>query len=87
MTSSMTRYIRRFSRVGQSLGPSEERGFEMWVGYDIDGDVGDETFVNVDDWSDEQLAGYGVATFKPVTSEELKRWKTSERKPPRSRKS
>ena len=49
----------------------------MWVGYDIDGDVGDETFVNVDDWSDEQLAGYGVATFKPVTSEELKRWKTS----------
>jgi hypothetical protein len=80
----MTRYIRRFSRIGHSLGPSEERGFEMWVGYDIEGDVACDDFISVDGWSDEQLAAYGVAAFKPVTAEELKRWMSSEARPPRS---
>ena len=31
------RYIKKFGRVGHALGPSEERGFAMWVGYDIVG--------------------------------------------------
>lgn len=58
----------------------------MWVGYDIDGNVdGDEDFINVDGWSDAQLAEYGVAAFKPVTAEELERWKDWEAKQPRSR--
>jgi len=57
----------------------------MWVGYDIDGDVDGEDFINVDGWTDEQLAGYNVAAFKPVSAEELERWKVSQAKQPRSR--
>jgi len=31
----MSRYIKNVARVASSLGPSEERGYAMWVGYDI----------------------------------------------------
>jgi len=37
----MGRYIKKFARVGHSLGPSEERGFALWVGYDIEDRTGD----------------------------------------------
>ncbi len=33
----MARYIKRFSRIGLALGPSEERSYGLWVGYDIAG--------------------------------------------------
>lgn len=59
----------------------------MWVGYDIDGEIDDDQFIDAEGWSDAKLAEYGVATFKHVTPEELERWKTSQRKPPRSRES
>jgi hypothetical protein len=65
----MSRYIKKFGRVGHSLGPSEERGFSMWVGYEIAGRSNDLTaygFINVDNWSDEKLAAYGVTTFASV---------------------
>src|SRR5947209_1214584 len=77
-SSSMGRYIRKLSRIGQSLGPSEERGFAMWVGYDIAGASGDLSrygLENVDGWSDARLAEYGVAAFKAATLEEIERWK------------
>lgn len=32
----MGRYVKKFKRVG-SLGPTEERGFAVWAGYDIVG--------------------------------------------------
>ena len=51
----------------------------MWVGYDIAGASGDLSqygLVNVDGWSDERLAGYGVAAFKRATLEEIERWKS-----------
>ena len=32
----MARYLKKFTRVG-SLGPTEERGFAVWAGYDIVG--------------------------------------------------
>ena len=78
MGSFMARYVRRFSRVGHSLGPSEERGFAIWVGYDVEGmdDPAAYDLVDVDGWSDIQLEEIGVATFKRVTAEELKRWKS-----------
>jgi hypothetical protein len=57
----------------------------MWVGYDVDGQIDDDDFINVDGWTDEQLAEYGVAAFKPVNAEELERWKASDAKQPRSR--
>ena len=51
----------------------------MWVGYDIadaSGDLSQHGLVNVDGWSDAQLAEYGVAAFKPVKREEIERWKS-----------
>jgi hypothetical protein len=73
----MGRYIRKLSRIGQSLGPSEERGFAMWVGYEIAGASGDLSrygLLNVEGWSDAQLAEYGVAAFKDATLAEIERW-------------
>lgn len=69
----MGRYIRKLTRVG-SIGPNEERGFGIWVGYDvagIDDDLSALGLVRVDDWSDERLAEHGVEVFTPVTPEKL----------------
>jgi hypothetical protein len=74
MISAMARYIRKFQRIGHSLGPSEERGFAMWVGYDIagvDGDLSDQGYIKVEGWTEEQLAPYDVATFMEVDPEKL----------------
>jgi hypothetical protein len=62
------RYIKRFSRIG-SLGPTEERGFGIWVGYAIDGvddDLSAHGLIRVDGWSDDELAARGVHAFTPV---------------------
>lgn len=51
----------------------------MWVGYDIAGASGDLSqygLVNVDGWSEAQLAEYRVAAFKSATLEEIERWKS-----------
>ncbi len=66
---TMSRYIKKYGRVGHALGPGEERGFAIWVGYDLAGlygDLSDAGLINVDDWSDERLAGYGIETFARV---------------------
>ena len=66
----MSRYIKKFARVG-AIGPNEERGFALWVGYDIDGiakDLSAAGFIRVDDWTEEQLAGHGVTTFTRVAA-------------------
>ena len=64
----MGRYLRKLTRVG-STGPTEERGFAIWVGYDIagvDDDLSEDGLIRVDDWSDAQLAECGVVMFTPV---------------------
>jgi hypothetical protein len=63
------RYIKKFGRIGHALGPSEERGFALWAGYDIvgvDADLSAAGLINVDGWSDEQLAPYDVTGFTRV---------------------
>ena len=48
----MSRYIKNVARVATSLGPSEERGYAMWVGYDIvgvDDDLSARGLIRVDD--------------------------------------
>ena len=63
------RYIKKFGRVGHALGPSEERGFAMWAGYDIvgvDADLSAHGLVKVDGWTDEELARHDVETFTRV---------------------
>jgi len=65
----MGRYVKKLGRIGFALGPSEERGFAMWAGYDIvgvDEDLSRHGLVKVDDWSDEKLAGLGVIEFVRV---------------------
>lgn len=69
----MGRYIRKVTRIG-SIGPTEERGFALWVGYDIDGvdeDLSEHGLIRVDDWSEEQLAARGVSAFTRVEAEKL----------------
>ena len=69
----MGRYIRKLGRIGHALGPSEERGFAMWVGYDIEGcerDLSAIGFVRVDGWSDAQFADYGVVAFTVVAEDD-----------------
>jgi len=70
----MGRYIKKFPRVGHSLGPSEERGFALWVGYDIadaSGDLSDHGLTNVDGWAEETLKQYGVTSFTKTSLEKL----------------
>jgi hypothetical protein len=65
----VSRYIKKFGRVAQALGPSEERGFAMWVGYDIEGvddDLSAVGLMKVEGWTDEELERYGVTTFARV---------------------
>ena len=65
----MGRYIKKFSRVGHALGPSEERGFTLWVGYDIvgvDDDLSSAGLTRVDGWSAGELAKYEVTSFARV---------------------
>ena len=69
----MGRYIRKLTRVG-SMGPTEERGFGLWVGYDIvgvDGDLSEHGLIRVDEWSEEQIAERGVTAFTRVEPEKL----------------
>lgn len=64
----MARYIKKFAHVG-AIGPTEERGFAVWAGYDIvgiDDDLSSCGLTRVEGWSDDQLAQYGVTTFTPV---------------------
>jgi hypothetical protein len=60
----MSRYIKNVARVASSLGPSEERGYAMWVGYDIvgvDEDLSHLGLLQADDGNDR-----GVTTFTIV---------------------
>jgi hypothetical protein len=64
----MARYIKKHTRIG-SMGPTEERGFALWAGYDIvdvDGDLTALGLVNVDGWTEAEIASHGVKIFKRV---------------------
>ena len=65
----MARYVKKFTRVG-SMGPTEERGFAVWVGYEVDGvddDLSEHGLIRVDDDAD----AHGVTTFTPIDLEKL----------------
>lgn len=74
----MSRYIKKFGRIGHALGPSEERGFALWAGYDIVGVGGDLSaagLMNVDGWSDAELEPYGVTTFTRVEPDDAETYR------------
>jgi len=64
----MSRYIKKFKST-TALGPTEERGFALWVGYDIecvDGDLSEAGLLKTDELTDAQLRERGVTTFTRV---------------------
>lgn len=64
----MGRYLRKLPPLG-SLGPTEERGFAVWAGYDIVGVEDDLSYAGLeraDDLTEEQLAARRVVTFTRV---------------------
>jgi hypothetical protein len=65
----MSRYIKNVARVASSLGPSEERGYAMWVGYDIvgvDNDLSHLGLLKFDDTPDR-----GVTSFTIVEPDDV----------------
>jgi hypothetical protein len=65
----MSRYIKNVARVASSLGPSEERGYAMWVGYEIvgvDADLSHLGLFKVDDAGDR-----GVTNFTLVEPDDV----------------
>ncbi len=65
----MTRYVKKFGRIGFALGPSEERGFALWAGYDIVGVEGDLSYAGLlraDAMTDAELHERGITTFTRV---------------------
>jgi hypothetical protein len=67
------RYIKKFKST-TALGPTEERGFALWAGYDIDGvddDLSEAGLIKADELTDAQLREHGVTTFTRVTAEQL----------------
>ena len=60
----MARYLKKFTRVG-SMGPTEERGFAVWAGYDIvgvDDDLSQHGLIRIGD----APANHGVTIFAHV---------------------
>ena len=64
----MSRYVKKFKST-TALGPTEERGFALCAGYEIDGvtdDLSAAGLIKVDDWSEEKLRDLGVTAFTRV---------------------
>ncbi len=65
----MSRYIKNVARVASSLGPSEERGYAMWVGYEIvgvDDDLSHLGLLKLDGTNDR-----GVTSFTLVEPDDI----------------
>ena len=61
----MARYLKKFTRIG-SAGPTEERGFAIWAGYDIvgvDDDLSAHGLLKADE---HEIEARGVTTFVRV---------------------
>ena len=61
----VARYIKNVRRMSMSMGPTEERGAALWVGYDlagVDDDLSEFGLLKADD---ETAARHGVTSFTP----------------------
>lgn len=69
----MGRYLRKLTRIG-SMGPTEERGFAVWVGYELVGvedDLSELGLIRVDGWPQDRIDELGVATFLRVEPDDV----------------
>ncbi|HEV2721068.1 MAG TPA: hypothetical protein VG323_13690 [Thermoanaerobaculia bacterium] len=67
----MARYIKNVRRQSVSMGPTEERGAALWVGYDLDGVDDDLTHLGLIKADDEMARRYGVTVFVKTSLEAL----------------
>lgn len=61
----MARYIKKLTRVG-SAGPTEERGFAIWAGYEIVGVDEDLSEIGLMKADEDEIAARGITTFLRV---------------------
>lgn len=69
--TAVSRYIKNVRRMSVALGPTEERGAALWVGYDLPGVDDDLTHLGLVKADDETAARYGVREFLRVDPETL----------------
>jgi hypothetical protein len=67
----VARYIKNVRRQSMSMGPTEERGAALWVGYDLDGVDDDLTHLGLLKVDDDTAARHGVSTFMKTDLETL----------------
>lgn len=61
----MARYIKKFTRIG-SAGPTEERGFAIWAGYDLVGVEDDLSAYGLLKADENEIEARGVTAFLRV---------------------
>jgi hypothetical protein len=61
----MARYLKKFTRIG-SAGPTEERGFAIWAGYEIVGVDDDLSAYGLLKASEHESEARGVTTYVRV---------------------
>lgn len=61
----MARYIKKFTRIG-SAGPTEERGFAIWAGYDLVGVEDDLSAYGLLKADESEIEAKGVTAFLRV---------------------
>ena len=59
------KYIKKLTRIG-SAGPTEERGFAVWAGYDIVGVEDDLSAFGLLKADENEIAAHGITTFLRV---------------------
>ncbi len=69
----MARYIKKFTRIG-SAGPTEERGFAIWAGYDIVGVDDDLSAYGLLKADEHEIEARGVTTFLRVERDDDATW-------------
>lgn len=66
------RYIKNVRKQSISMGPTEERGAALWVGYELDGVDGDLSHLGLIQVDDDEAARRGVTTFVKADLETLR---------------
>jgi hypothetical protein len=67
----VARYIKNVRKQSMSMGPTEERGAALWVGYDLDGVDADLSHLGLLKVDDDEAARRGVTAFTKTDLETL----------------
>jgi hypothetical protein len=67
----VARYIKNVRKQSMSMGPTEEHGAALWVGYDLDGVDDDLSHLGLLKVDDAEAARRGVKSFVKTDLETL----------------